>query len=514
MPEVIEPIAFSGPGGYPASSVEFTAVDFRVNALLPGHIVEVAAVRVRPGGEIAGEFTTLVNPGPGISPGFTTAHGITRTDLDRAPAFGAVLGPLLDLCEGSVLVVHDVPFAKEFLAAELARLGTRLPVLPAVSTLTAAQHAIRLPNYRLTTVARAFGVDTPGKQALASARTIARLATTLTRAHGFTFGTPPSFPVLPRFAGTTALLTRDHPAGEPEGWMADVVDRVPAGRDSTVIRTYLDLLAAAVADQHLSSEEVWSLAALATEAGVTEDAVRAVHRRFVGALRQVAEGDGIVTVAEERELRQVASALGVADVVADLRITGEGRPTRVLVLGTTADADRMRARVLDEGVQLARRLTASVTHVTHDRGVAAGEPRLARARELGAVVVDLAAAPVALGFEAAEHTETIAPVRVPQQPVAAAQPVWPGQVPPLPTPAVPLAPAAVPPRHASRPLLLIGGRALLAVGLFVLFIVVVTMFAGSSLVGGIVLSAFGLGMVFGGWWLTEEGRFRPEVSGR
>jgi len=480
MPEVIEPIALSGPGGYPANSVEFTAVDFRVNALLPGHIVEVAAVRVRPGGAIVGEFTTLVNPGPAVPPGFTTAHGITRTDLDRAPAFGAVLGPLLDLCQGSVLVVHDLPFAREFLAAELARLGVRLPVQPMVSTLTAAQQAIRLPNYRLATVARAFGAEAPAWQALASARTIAQLVTTLTGVHGFTFVAPPQIPVLPRFAGTTALVPRDVLAGEQAGWMADVVDRVPAGRDSTVIRTYLDLLAAAVADQHLSSEEVWSLAVLATEAGVSEDAVRAVHRRFVDALRQVAEGDGVVTAAEERELRQVAAALGVEDVVADLRIIGEGqRPMRVLVLGTTADADRLRARVLDEGVQLAQRLTTSVTHLVHDRRVPAGEPRLSRARELGVVVVDLAAAPAALGFGlAAEPTEIVAPVH-------------------------PTAPAL---RRTSRPLLLVGGRALMAVGLFVLFVVVLAMFGGSPLVSGIVFSVVGLGFVFGGWWLAEDGR--------
>jgi DNA polymerase-3 subunit epsilon len=433
---------------------------------------------------IVGEFTTLVNPGPAVPPGFTTAHGITRTELDRAPAFGAVLGPLLDLCQGSVLVVHDLPSVREFLAAELTRLGVRLPVLPVVSTLTAVQQAIRLPNYRLATVARAFGVDAPAASALTSARTIARLVTTLVGAHGFTFAAPPQVPVLPRYAGTTALAPRDVSAGEQAGWMADVVDRVPAGRDSTVIRTYLDLLAAAVADQHLSPGEVSALAALATEAGVTDDAVRAVHRRFVGALRQVAEGDGVVTAAEERELRQIASALGVPDVVADLRTTGEGqRPMRVLVLGTTADADRLRARVLDEGVQLAQRLTTSVTHLVHDRRVPAGEPRLSRARELGVVVLDLAAAPAALGFEAAaERTEIVAPVRAPIRPAAPAL------------------------RQASRPLLLIGGRVLLAVGLFVLFVVVVGMFGGLALAGGIVFALVGLGLVFGGWWLAEDGR--------
>ena len=495
MRQVIESLALLGAGGYPASGVDFTALDIRTTGLRPGHLIELAAVRVRADGVVVGELATLIDPGRGISPG-ASGHGITRSDLDGAPAFGAVLGPLLDLCGGSILVAHDLPFVAGFLTAELARLGVRVPIQPGVCTLTAAQRAVRLPNYRLSTVAHVFGVmDRPTPQALSGARTIARLVTALFSTHGFTFADPPSFPVLPRYAGADRLRARPVDVVEP-GWMAGVVERVPIsllGTDPAAGQAYLDLLADVVADQHLSTDEVWALAALAAEAGLAGSDVRGMHERFVRALRQVAEGDGVVTPEEERDLRQVARALDVVHVVADLRPTGAGnRPMRVLVLGTTLASDRLRARVLDEGVQLAKKLTATVTHLVCDRTIAATEPRLARAGELGAAILDVEAAPVGLGFEAApaERTAILTPVSPP-----------PAMAHPVPQPS----PATAPNQRVK----MLAGRILMGIGLFLMFVTVIAMFTGSGVGGGIVGAIFGLGFLLGGWWLTEDGRGTP-----
>ena len=454
--DVIEPLSLRGAGGYPAHGTDFTAVDIRTTGLRPGRVVELAAVRVHADGSIAGQLTTLVDPGPGVPPG--PAHGITRAELDDAPSFGEVLGPLLDLCAGSVVVAHDLAFVSAFLDAEIGGLGVRMPVLPGVSTLEVARSVLRLPNYRLTTVAHALGVPArPGQPALPGARTIARLVTSMVERYGFTFAAPPTFPGLPRFAGGRLLPRGEVVPAEP-GWMADAVERVAAGRDGDA---YLDLLAEVVADQHLTPDEVTALAALATEAGLSEARVRSTHEQFVTALREIAERDGVVTAAEARELRQVATALGVAGV--EVRPAGGGRATRVLVLGTSVDADRMRARVLEEGVQLAKKLTASVTHLVVDATVPAGEPRVARAGELGAEGLDVRAAPVALGFEA---------------------------------PAAPAAPAG-------RPAKVLGGRVLMGAGLLLMFIVVVAMFGGSGLAGGIFLAVLGVGALVGGWWIAE-----------
>ncbi|WIY04258.1 3'-5' exonuclease [Amycolatopsis mongoliensis] len=497
---MIESLPLSGPSGCPALGFDFTAVEIRTTGLRPGHIVELAAVRVRSDGAVAGEFTTLVDPGRAVSPGSAFVHGITREELTGAPPFGAVLGPLLDLCAGSVVVAHNLPFVASFLNAEAARLGVRVPASPGACTLAAAQAVIALPNYRLATVAHAFGVPgTPAQPALTGARTAAQLAVTLFGRHGLTFAVRPAFPTLPRYAASAGLRSRPSEPSADLGWMSGVVERITIGAsagDPVTAYAYLDLLAGAVADAHLTHDEVWALAALATEAGLPDAQVRAAHEQFVAALREVAEGDGVVTTAEARELHQVATALGVAELVSDLRSTGGDRPTRVLVLGTTVAADRFRARVLSEGVQLAKKLTSTVTHLVRDDTVSAQEPRLARAAEHGAMVLAIDTAPVALGFEAAPSVER----SVERPPVTR----------PVVTPAVPRPAAPLPrpsPQSAvvapARTPKVLGGRILMAVGLLLMFIVVLAMFGGTPLAAGIFLAVLGVGALLGGWWLAE-----------
>ncbi|MBE8518072.1 3'-5' exonuclease [Amycolatopsis sp. H6(2020)] len=455
---MIESLPLLGTGGHPAHGLDFTALEIRTTGLRPGRVVELAAVRVHADGSLAGELSTLVDPGPGVPLGPALVHGITRGELDGAPLFGEVLGPLLDLCAGSVIVAHDPAFAGAFLDREIGALGVRMPVLPGVSTTGAARSVLRLPNYRTATVAHALGVPT-GPSALSGARTIAQLATVLFGRYGLTFASPPVFPGLPRFAGGRLLPRAEEFPAEP-GWMAEAVERIPDGGAGNA---YLDLLAGVIADQHLTPDEVTALAASASEAGLSEAHVRSTHEQLVTALREIAERDGVVTATEARELRQVATALGVAGA-GDLRPAAGGKPTRVLVLGTGVAADRLRARVLAEGVQLAKKLTASVTHLVADETVPANEPRLTRAAELGAVLLDAGSAPVALGFE--------------------------------PPPARP----AVAPAVTSK---LVGGRVLMGIGLLLMVIVVLAMFGGTPVGAGIFFAVFGVGALLGGWWLAE-----------
>jgi DNA polymerase-3 subunit epsilon len=52
---------------------------------------------------------------------------------------------------------------------------------------------------------------------------------------------------------------------------------------------------------------------------------------------------------------------------------------------------------------------------------------------------------------------------------------------------------------------LVGGRILMGVGLLLMFVVVIAMFGGSSLAGGIVFALLGVGALLGGWWMAEPG---------
>ncbi|GAA4542995.1 3'-5' exonuclease [Amycolatopsis samaneae] len=513
MSALFEPLILGRDGRFPARASDFTVLELGVTGLRPGRVVEVGAVRIGRDGAVLSEFSTLVDPGHGVSPGWTAAHRITRAELDGAPGFGDVLGPLLDLCRGSVVVAHDLPLVQAFLEAELARAGVLPTGLPGICVMDAVRRTVRLPNYRLGTVAGALGIDAfPAHLAASRAHVTGRVLTTLIATHGLLLASPPEFPELPRFGARRSPVRRAE-AGAPEpGWMANVVERVATGpADDTADRAYLDLLAEAVADEYLSPEEVRALAALAAEAGLSEVDVQRTHTAFVSALRAVAEGDGVVTGAEQRALGQIAEALGVPEVVEGLRLTGAGgRPARVLVIGASADADRLRAAVLAEGVQLAQRLTATVTHVAYDAGARGEESRLARARELGAEVMELTAAPAALGLEPATPSlvATPSPAATPR-PAAAPSPAAAPRTPaPQPVPRPSVRPEPVP-DGVSRPYrqgLLVGGRCLLAVGLVLMFVTVVALFAGSGFAGGLIVGLIGVGLFLGGWWVAEEGR--------
>ena len=84
---------------------------------------------------------------------------------------------------------------------------------------------------------------------------------------------------------------------------------------------YVDALASALADGRILGGEAEPLARLAGSAGIGPDQLLALHRRVLGHLRAAALGNAIVTTAELRQLRTVASGLGVADFFDDLRPT-------------------------------------------------------------------------------------------------------------------------------------------------------------------------------------------------
>ncbi|WIX80547.1 exonuclease domain-containing protein [Amycolatopsis carbonis] len=520
MVDLIEFLPLTRSGRLSGRGVDFTAIDVKTTGLRTGRIVELGAVRVRGDGVVLGELATLIDPGRSLPASWSGPHRITAGDLAGAPSFADVLGPLLDLCRGAVVVAHDLPLVQGFLAEEVARVGVRLPALPGVSTAIAAQEALRLPNYRLATIARALGIgDFAPYLASASARACAQVVSALVGTHGLRFAAPPRYPELPRYAPGGRILRRPDVEVAERGWMSGVVDRVvtsPSTADSAGA-AYLDLLAEAVADEYLSGEEVWALAGLAAEAGLPEPDVRHIHAEFVSALRAVAEADGVVTVDEDRALRQVATALDVPGVLADLRPTTTDRKApRVLVLGTTAEADQLRARVLDEGVQLAKKLTATVTHLAYDASVPPTEPRLTRAADLGAEVVDVATAPVALGFDRPPSTPS--PTHeVPAPPAARYEPApdWPVEedsfaAPPQPTrqfaPALPSVPAHSAPKPAGRLSAVVGGRAMMAVGLLLMLITVISLFGGLALGGGFFFGVLGVGLLVGGWYVTETGK--------
>lgn len=136
-------------------------------------MTEIGAVKVR-GGEVLGEFATLVNPDRGIPPSVVTITGITEAMVVDAPRVDAVLPAFLEFCRGCVLVAHNAPFDIGFLRAACERLGLRWPRPQVVDTVRLARRVLtrdETPNYKLGTLARVLHARTePVHRALDDAR--------------------------------------------------------------------------------------------------------------------------------------------------------------------------------------------------------------------------------------------------------------------------------------------------------------------------------------------------------
>ncbi|WP_082101574.1 DEDD exonuclease domain-containing protein [Demequina rhizosphaerae] len=161
--------------GEPLHRTTFVVVDLETTGTSPGtaRITEIGAVKTR-GGEVVGEFQTLVDPGMPIPPMIVALTGITDAMLVAAPRIETVLPSFLEFLGDAVLVAHNAPFDTGFLRAACKEHGYRWPGNQVVDTVTLARRATtkeEAPNKKLSTLARVFGtVVEPNHRALEDAR--------------------------------------------------------------------------------------------------------------------------------------------------------------------------------------------------------------------------------------------------------------------------------------------------------------------------------------------------------
>ncbi len=161
--------------GTPLSSVTFVVVDLETTGGSPVEcgITEIGAVKVR-GGEVVGEFQTLVNPGAAIPAFISVLTGITDSMVAGAPRIEAALPAFLEFAAGSVLVAHNAGFDISFLKAAARRTEHEWPGFPVLDTVHLARqlvHRDEVPNHRLASLAVLFRATTsPDHRALHDAR--------------------------------------------------------------------------------------------------------------------------------------------------------------------------------------------------------------------------------------------------------------------------------------------------------------------------------------------------------
>ncbi|MFI5716607.1 DEDD exonuclease domain-containing protein [Nocardia sp. NPDC051750] len=159
----------------PLYDTTFVVVDLETTGTSPAEdaITEIGAVKVR-GGEVLGEFATLVDPGRSIPPAVVQITGITTAMVRAAPTIEAVLPGFLEFAAGAVLVAHNARFDIGFLKAAAARCDTAWPRPQVVCTVRLARRVLgkdEAPSARLGVLARLLGASTtPTHRALDDAR--------------------------------------------------------------------------------------------------------------------------------------------------------------------------------------------------------------------------------------------------------------------------------------------------------------------------------------------------------
>ncbi|MCW2599408.1 MAG: polymerase epsilon subunit [Frankiales bacterium] len=136
-------------------------------------ITEIGAVKVC-GGEVLGEFQTLVNPAQAIPPFIAVLTGITDSMVAGAPRLAEALPAFLEFARGAVLVAHNAPFDLGFLRAGCSGLGLTWPGFDSLDTARLARRVLtrdEAPDCKLSSLSRLFRTETvPDHRALHDAR--------------------------------------------------------------------------------------------------------------------------------------------------------------------------------------------------------------------------------------------------------------------------------------------------------------------------------------------------------
>jgi DNA polymerase-3 subunit epsilon len=156
------------------AEVTFCVVDLETTGAAESDaITEVGAVKVR-GGQVVGEFQTLVNPQSHIPALVAVLTGITDQMVADSPSLGHVLPTFLAFAEGTVLVAHNAPFDVGFLRRACVSQGYPVPRWTVLDTVTLARQILladEVPNCKLATLAHHFrAATTPNHRALQDAR--------------------------------------------------------------------------------------------------------------------------------------------------------------------------------------------------------------------------------------------------------------------------------------------------------------------------------------------------------
>jgi len=144
----------------PLARIPFAFIDVETTGLLPeqgDRVVEIAALRVEPGGEET-RFLELLNPERDVPEQARRLHALRPRQLSRCRTYPAAAPALERILDGAVWVGHNVGFDIGFLRAESARAGRTLHPAWALDTLLLSRRWLSLRRNSLDAVAEHLGI--------------------------------------------------------------------------------------------------------------------------------------------------------------------------------------------------------------------------------------------------------------------------------------------------------------------------------------------------------------------
>lgn len=140
---------------------DYVALDLETTGLDPewDSIIEIGMVRVRHG-EVAAEYSTLVNPGMPIDDFIAELTGITNDMLAAAPALPEVLPAARDSLGDDIILGHNINFDINFIYDNCERQGLTPVSNDYIDTMRISRRVLPdLKHHRLGDIVNALGVD-------------------------------------------------------------------------------------------------------------------------------------------------------------------------------------------------------------------------------------------------------------------------------------------------------------------------------------------------------------------
>jgi len=151
--------------------LNFCGIDFETACNNKASALAIGLVRVR-NSIIVETFYSLIKPPKDmeIIPFFTSIHGITMKDVEKASTFQDLKGIIYDFIGDDYLVAHNASFDRSVLIASLDNYGLDTKVPEFECTLEWSRRAWAfLADHRLDTVSNYLNIDLKHHEALSDA---------------------------------------------------------------------------------------------------------------------------------------------------------------------------------------------------------------------------------------------------------------------------------------------------------------------------------------------------------